>query len=159
MGPCGSVPAIIITTTMLMDWRLTAQINGIPPLRLVWCVLRFTHLPSNSTCNLIWKVLLCKAGKSLILDGALWLRTGNNNNYYNANGLTADGVNNNAGTSTSRLVRPALHSLAAKDKGRRFSRIRRVHWPSNRTEMSWRGFCPASRKKSNEPTIREVKQT
>ena len=41
-----------------------------------------------------------------------WLRSANNNNYYNANSLTSAGVNNNKIASESLLVRPALHSLA-----------------------------------------------
>ena len=52
-------------------------------------------------------------GKSFMDAAVTWLRSANNNNYYNANGLTADGVNNNNAASESHLVRPALHSLAS----------------------------------------------
>ena len=67
-------------------------------------------------------------GKSFMDAAVTWLRSANNNNYYNANSLTSAGVNNNKIASESLLVRPALHSLAdTKEKGKRFSRIRRVH--------------------------------
>ena len=45
-----------------------------------------------------------------------WLRSTNNNNFYNAQYLKADGGNNNTTVDQSYLVRPALHSLT-KDVG------------------------------------------
>ncbi len=40
-----------------------------------------------------------------------WLRSGNNNNYNNANGLAPSGVHNNNNVTNDNGVRPALHSL------------------------------------------------
>ena len=81
-------------------------------------------------CKLLIIVVKYGRAKVLSVSVAAWLRTANNNNYYNANYLTADGVNNNDATSAQHLVRPALRSLAYVQKmnnGKGFSRIRRVH--------------------------------
>lgn len=84
-----------------------------------------------------------------------WLRTANNNNYSNANYLTADGSKNNINADQSLLVRPALHSLALykRQKGKRFSRIRRVHWPSNRLWNELKGLLSGFTQKTERKGI------
>ncbi len=63
-----------------------------------------------------------------------WLRSGNNNNYNNANGLAPSGVHNNNNVTNDNGVRPALHSLT---KLCEFSCIRQILWTNIDLRTDW----------------------
>ena len=64
-----------------------------------------------------------------------WLRSGNENNYNNANVLSTSGVYNNNNVTASNGVRPALHSLT---KWCKFSRIWQIAGKKLLRFANWR---------------------